>query len=66
MLAIFVEGFHHIIFMNFKVFLTHDKPPPLLTMLDHTSLAIFVEGHLVTISVKLFSILTTGFKGKDL
>ena len=45
-----------------------DGPCPLAAMIltDQICLAIFVEGPLVTISAKLFSILTIGFKGEDL
>ena len=34
-------------------------------LMDQFLLAIFVEGHLVTISAKLFSNLTTGFRRED-
>ena len=45
----------------FKVFLSHGLP----CRLDQICLAIFEEGQLVTISAKLFSILTNGFRGED-
>ena len=51
----------------FKGFCYQDKPCSVVAMflLIKFNLAIFVEGHLVIISAKLFLFLTTGFIGED-
>ena len=51
--------------MFLKVLLLRNKPHPVAAMFfdwPNSFLAIFVEGHLVIISVKLFLILTTSFR----
>ena len=47
-----------------KVFLCHDKPPPLVAMflMDQIRLAIFVDGQGVTISAISFFIQTIDFR----
>ena len=39
--------------------------PCFLTDQIHFQIRFFVEGHLVTVSTKLFSILSIGFRGED-
>ena len=52
------------IFKDFDTAISHAPWRPYF-LSDQICLANFVERHLVTIPAKLFSILTTGFRGED-